>query len=79
MLTASMAVPSREDDEENDLFKEVDANREIQNLIEYTMTNEECCSGTEYVTGDDCLPICLQLDDGRWEEPFMDNIVDTQE
>ena len=30
--------------------------------------------GTEYVSGDDCLPVCLELDDDRWDEHFMANI-----
>ena len=34
ILTASMAVPSQADDEENDPFNEVDADTDIQNLIE---------------------------------------------
>ena len=79
ILTASMAVPSRVDDEENDPFNEVDADTDIQNFIEHIMTNEECCSGTEYVSGDDCLPVCLELDDDRWDEHFMANIADAQE
>ena len=79
ILTASMAVPSRADDEENDLLNEVDADTDIQNLIEHTMINEECCSGTEYVSGDDCLPVCLELDHDRWDEHFMANIAGAQE
>ena len=79
ILTASMAVPSRADDEENDPFNEVDADTDIQNLIERTMTNEECCSGTEYVSGDDCLPVCLELDDDTWDDHFMANIAGAQE
>ena len=63
ILTASMAV----------------ADTDIENLIERTMTNEECCSGTEYVSGDDCFPACLELDDERWDEHFMANIADAQE
>ena len=74
-----MAVPSRADDEENNPFNEVDADADIQNLIERTMTNEKCCSGTEYVSGDDCLPVCLELDDDRWDEHFMADIADAQE
>ena len=50
-----MAVPSRAYDEENEPFNEVDADTDIQNLIEHTMTYEKCCFGTEYVSGDDCL------------------------
>ena len=79
ILTASMAVPSRADDEENDPFNEVDADTDILNLIERTMTSEECCSGTEYVSGDDCLPVCLELDDDWWDEHFMANIAGARE
>ena len=35
--------------------------------------------GTEYVSGDDCLPVCLQLDDDRWDEHFMADIAGAQE
>ena len=35
--------------------------------------------GTEYVSGDDCLPACLELDDDRWDKHFMANIAGAQE
>ena len=31
-----------------------------------------------YVSGDDCLPVCLELDDNRWDEHFMANIAGAQ-
>ena len=31
------------------------------------------------VSGDDCLPVCLELDDDRWDEHFMANIAGAQE
>ena len=34
---------------------------------------------SEYVSGDDCLPVCLELDDDRWDEHFMANIAGAQE
>ena len=33
----------------------------------------------EYVSGDDCLPVCLELGDDRWDEHFMANIAGAQE
>ena len=35
--------------------------------------------GTEYVSGDDCLPACLELDDDRWDKHFMANIAGAHE
>ena len=32
-----------------------------------------------YVSSDDCLPVCLELDDNRWDEHFMANIAGAQE
>ena len=34
--------------------------------------------GTEYVSGDNCLPVCLELDDDRWDEHFMADIAGAQ-
>ena len=35
--------------------------------------------GTEYVSGDDCLPVCLELNDDRWDKHFMADIAGAQE
>ena len=31
------------------------------------------------MSGDDCLPVCLDLDDDRWDNYFMANIAGAQE
>ena len=31
------------------------------------------------MSGDDCLPVCLDLDDDRWDKYFMANIAGAQE
>ena len=34
--------------------------------------------GTEYVSGDDCHPVCLELDDDKWDGHFMADITGAQ-
>ena len=49
------------------------------------MNTVECCASNEYVSGDDCLALCVDLDDDKWEENFMadlagkDNEVDGED
>ena len=46
---------------------------------QYTTGISSPYPGTEYVSGDDCLPVCLELDDDRWDKYFMANIAGAQE
>lgn len=57
----------------------VDGESEIQQHIEQTMNTVEC------VSVDDCLAVCVYLDDDKWEENFTadlagkDNEVDVED
>jgi hypothetical protein len=66
-----MDVCTRAEDEESDPFEDLDGESDIQQLIERTMNTVECCARNEYVSGDDCLAVCVDLDDDKWEENFM--------
>ena len=39
------------------------------------MSEHDTCSAEEYVSGDNDLVVCVDLDDQKWEENFMDNLV----
>ena len=81
VLTASMDVCTRAEDEESDPFEDIEES-EIQQLIERTMNTVECCASNKYVSGDDCLAVCVDLDDDKWEETDLaskDNEVDGED
>ena len=81
VLTASMYVCTRAMAEEDDHFEEVNRHSETQLLTECTMGANECCTCDEYVSGDDCLAVWLDLDDDQYEKHFMadlDGDVDTE-
>ena len=71
VLTASMDVCTPAKDEKSDPFEDLDGESEIQQLIERTMNTVECCTNNKYVSGDDCLAVCVDLDDDKWEDNFM--------
>ena len=39
------------------------------------MSEHDTCSAEEYVNGDNNVAVCVDLDDQKWEENFMDNLV----
>ena len=48
--------------------------REIEALIHQLEPTEASCSVTEFVTGDDNVPVCFELDEDQWEEQFFSSI-----
>ena len=72
VLNTSMEVVTRGLDEDNDdPFLESDACVELQGLIDRTMTTEESCAVNEYLSGDDDLPVCVDLDSDNWNDNFL--------
>lgn len=78
-LTASIDVCFCAEDEETDPFEDLDREGKIQQLIEYTMNIVECCTSSEYVSGNDCLAVCQDLDDDTWEEKFIADLADAED
>ena len=78
VLDKSFAVSSRPC-EESDPFEdenEVDTS-EMHNLIGQLGPAEANCSVSEYIYGDDNLPVCFEVDDEQWEEQFFSSIEPT--
>lgn len=75
MLDSSFDVmrsPCMASDE--DPFLQTDSEcQEVQTLIEQTV--REGCGVEEYLTGDDELPICTDLDSDTWDACFMSELV----
>lgn len=71
ILTDDLGVVSCPLEDDADPFLEADACVEIESLIEKTMPAGEGCTVTEYLGGEDDLPICTDLDSDRWEDNFM--------
>ena len=66
VLDSSMDVVTRE---EEDPFIESDECIALQRLMEKTVP--ESCTMEEYLSSEDDLPVCLELDDDNWEDNFM--------
>lgn len=45
--------------------------REMEALMSQIGPTEGSCSVTEFVSGDDDLPVCFELDDDQWEEQLF--------
>ena len=56
-------------------FQDIDETIAVGSLISTTMgTRRDTCSAEEYVNDDNDLAVCVDLDDEKWEENFMDNL-----
>ena len=64
---------------ETDPFEDLDGEGEIQQQIEHTMNTVEGCTSSDYVSRDDCLTVCLDLGDDKWEENFMADLADAED
>ena len=75
VLDESFAVSSRPC-EESDPFEDEDEldTSEMYNLIGQLGPAEVNCSVSEYVSGDDNLPVCFEVDNEHWEEQFFSSI-----
>lgn len=47
---------------------------EMDGLISQLQPQECSCSVTEFVSGDDELAVCAELDNGQWKEHFFKSI-----
>lgn len=72
-------VVARAYDTEDDPFLESDACMELQNLIEKTMPSEQRCSLTEYLRGEEEVPVCVDMDGEDWDANFIAQLVDGDE
>ena len=75
ILDTDLDVISRDADD-NDPFLEADNLQELSRLIE--KTGDDGCSSSEFVSGDDDLPVCVEMDDDNWPV-FFTNDVDEEE
>jgi len=75
VLDESYAVSSHPC-EESDPFEDVDEvdTSEMHHLIGQLGPTEANCSVSEYVSGDDNLPVCFVVDNEQWEEQFFSSI-----
>ena len=65
-----MDVVARTHDTEDDPFLESDACMELQNLLEKTMPN------SEYLCGEEEVPVRVDMDGEDWDANFIAQLVD---
>ena len=76
---ATMDVVARAHDTEDDPFLESDACMELQNLLEKTMPSEQRCSLAEYLSGEEGVAVCVDMDGDEWDANFIVQLVDGDE
>ena len=59
---------------DDDPFEDLDEATSLAPLITSTMGTQGTCSVSEYINGDNDLPICTDLDNDHWEDDFMDSL-----
>ena len=75
-----MDVVARTHDTEDDDFLESDTCMELQNLLEKTLRNsEQRCSLTEYLRGEEVVPVRVDMDGEDWDANFIAQLVDGDE
>lgn len=64
-------------EDDSDPFSEADECMELQGLIE--QTGGEGCTVDEFLTGDNDLPVCVEMDDGNWDAAFLEEFGEDQQ
>ena len=59
---ATMDIVAHAHDTEDDPFLESDACMELQNLLEKTIPSEQRCSLAEYLSGEEEVLVCVDMD-----------------
>ena len=57
-----------------DPFEDIDETISLTPLISAAMGTIGACSMSEYISGDNELPVCADLDDDHWEDNFMESL-----
>ena len=60
---------------ESDPFDDIEATLELGDLIERTVGNNSC-PASEYINGDEDVPVCAEFEDETWEESFFQSLMD---
>ena len=59
----------------SDPFDDIEASLELGDLIERTVGNDSC-PASEYINGDEDVPVCAEFEDETWEESFFQSLMD---
>lgn len=57
-----------------DPFEDIDETISLTPLLSAAMGTIGACSMSEYINGDNELPVCADLDDEHWEDNFMESL-----
>ena len=57
-----------------DPFEDIDETISLIPLISAAMGTISACSMSEYINGDNELPVCVELDDDHWEDNFTESL-----
>ena len=72
VLVSTLSVVVRD---EQDPFLAMDESvLKLKDLIDVTMTSHQACSVEEYVSGENSLPTCREMDDENWEDAFLEDL-----
>ena len=62
--------------DEEDPFQDIEEDFDMSSLISHTMGTLHQCSAEEYITGDNSLSVCVDMEDEQWDEHFLDSLAE---
>ena len=51
----------------------------LDSLISHAMGTLQHCSADEYLTGDNSLPVCVDIDGNNWDENWLNSLTEGAE
>ena len=65
--------------DDEDPFNDIDDGMGMDSLISHAMGTLQHCSADEYLTGDNSLPVCVDIDGNNWDENWLNSLTEGAE
>ena len=62
--------------DDEDPFNDIDDEMGMNSLISHAMETPQHCSADEYLTGDNSLPVCVDIDGNNWDENWLNSLTE---
>ena len=65
--------------DDEDAFNDIDDEMGMDSPISHAMGTLQHCSADEYLTGDNSLPVCVDIDGNNWDENWLNSLTEGAE
>ena len=65
--------------DDEDPFNDIDDEMGMDSLISHAMGTLQHCSADEYLTGDNSLPVCVDINGNNWDENWLNSLTEGAE